>query len=55
MKQLTIVLLGACLSLFCCQTPEPNKKEAKHVAPTPKEAVKKELQTENEAKLNKGS
>lgn len=55
MKQLTIVLLGACLSLFCCQTPEPNKKEAKQVTTSTKEAVKKELPVENKAKLIKGS
>lgn len=55
MKNLTFVLLGACLSLFSCQTPATNEKEAKQVTTTPKEAVKKELPVENEAKLIKGS
>ena len=55
MKNLTFVLLGACLSLFSCQTPAQNKKEAKHVNTSPKEAAKKELPVENEAKLIKGS
>lgn len=55
MKNLTLVLMGACLSFFSCQTPIQNKKDAKHVATTPKEAVKKELSAENEAKLIQGS
>lgn len=55
MKQLTFVLLGACLSLFSCQTPVQNNKEAKQVTTSPKETVKKELPAENEAKLIKGS
>ena len=55
MKQLTFVLLGACLSLFSCQTPVQNNKEAKQVTTSPKEAVKKELPAENKAKLIKGS
>ena len=55
MKQLTLVLFGACLSLFSCQTPVQNNKEAKQVTTSPKETVKKELPAENEAKLIKGS
>lgn len=55
MKNLTFVLLGACLSLFSCQTPATNEKEAKQVTTTTKEAVKKEFPVENEAKLIKGS
>lgn len=55
MKNLTFVLLGVCLSLFSCQTPATNEKEAKQVTTAPKEAVKKELPVENEAKLIKGS
>jgi hypothetical protein len=55
MKKLTPLLLGAFLSLFSCQTPVQDKKEAKHVTSSPKEAVKKELPAENKAKLIKGS
>jgi hypothetical protein len=55
MKQLTFILLGACLLLFSCQSPASNKKEAKRVTTSPKESVKKELPAENEAKLIKGS
>ena len=50
MKNLTLVLMGACLSFFSCQTPIQNKKDAKHVATTPKEAVKKEIEN-NQAKF----
>jgi hypothetical protein len=55
MKNMTLVLFGACFSLFSCQTPAQNKKEAKQVTTSPKEAVKKEFPAENEAKLIKGS
>lgn len=55
MKNLTLVLLGACLSLFSCQTPVQNQKEVKPVPTIPNKALKKELPDENVAKLMKGS